>query len=163
MSNTNICKFTMEYFSSLDYNPDITNAFLHTNDMWSFQLNLLSIITPRDFDLFTSAMPPPLPSPLPPPLLEPFNNYSQIIIDPNLGTTAIGTTWKQVSVISKQHEQFFSLQIKLDGTTFPLSWRVKFFSDQLPYNGVIVLQSSIELEVRWKNRSWNEPQGMVLL
>ena len=34
-------------------------TFLHTNDIWSFQLNLLSINTPRNFDLLTSAMASP--------------------------------------------------------------------------------------------------------
>ena len=42
--------FTTQYFSSLDYSLDTTTTFLYINDIWSFQLNLLSIITPRNFD-----------------------------------------------------------------------------------------------------------------
>ena len=52
-------RFTAEYFSSLDYNPDTTSDLSTHKDIWSFQLNLLSIITPKNFDLKTSVMASP--------------------------------------------------------------------------------------------------------
>ena len=59
MSNANISDSLWSAFLGLIITPIPRATFPHTNDIWSFQLNLLSLTTLRNFYLCTSAIASP--------------------------------------------------------------------------------------------------------